>query len=119
MSGPPPTGREHNLRERRPVTVHCTCEVNPLMSAAPPTRKPPWAPRIWEGSDFFAWLRLLVRNRFAVHPSHWYIAAIITFVSFGHTLMRLLQGAIYGRVIRATRLTAPPIFILGHWRTGT
>jgi omega-hydroxy-beta-dihydromenaquinone-9 sulfotransferase len=89
------------------------------MSAAPPSRKPEWAPRIWEGSDFFAWLRLLARNRFAVHPAHWYIASIITFVSFGHTLLRLLQGAIYGRAIRETKLTAPPIFILGHWRTGT
>lgn len=117
MSGPPPTGREHNLRERRPVTGHCRCEVK--LAAATPTRKPEWAPRIWEGSDFFAWLRLLVRHRCAVHPSHWYIAAIITGVSFGHTLMRLLQGAIYGRAIRQTKLVAPPIFIIGHWRTGT
>jgi hypothetical protein len=88
-------------------------------ASAPPPRKPEWAPRIWEGSDFFAWLRLLARNRFAVHPAYWYIAAIVTGVSFGHTLMRLLQDAIFGRAIRATALTEPPIFILGHWRTGT
>ncbi len=49
----------------------------------------------------------------------WYIAAIVTCVSFGHTLLRILQGAIHGRAIRATKLTAPPIFIIGHWRTGT
>jgi hypothetical protein len=85
----------------------------------PASRKPEWAPRIWEGSDFFAWLRLLARNRFAVHPSHWYIAAIVTCVSFGHTVLRLVQSSIYRQRIRATELAGAPIFILGHWRTGT
>jgi hypothetical protein len=84
-----------------------------------PTREPEWAPRIWEGSDFFAWLRLLARNRFAVHPSCWYIAAIVTCVSFGHTVLRLLQGAVHGRAVRETEIVEPPIFLVGHWRTGT
>jgi hypothetical protein len=88
-------------------------------AANSPPRKPEWAPRIWEGSDFFAWLRLLARNRFAVHPGYWYIAAIVTFMSFGHTLLRLLQTILFRRAIRQTKLAAPPIFILGHWRTGT
>ena len=54
-------------------------------AAAPPpvsARKPEWAPRIWEGCDFFAWLKLLYRNRFAVEFRYWYIAVIVTFVSF-------------------------------------
>src|SRR2546429_396658 len=38
-----------------------------------------WAPRMWEGCDFFAWFRLLVRNRFAVHWAYLYIAVIVTF----------------------------------------
>src|SRR5262249_38094383 len=42
-----------------------------------------------------------------------------TFVTFGHTLGRWLQQAILGRRIRKTKITQPPIFILGHWRTGT
>lgn len=87
--------------------------------AAPaPAKKPEWAPRMWEGCDFFAWLKLLFRNRFAVHPRQWYIAVVITYVSFHNTLLRLVQDAIYGRAIRATKVE-PPIFILGHWRTGT
>jgi hypothetical protein len=89
------------------------------MAAATPPREPPWAPRIWEGSDFFAWLRLLARNRFAVHPAYWYIAAVVTCVSFGHTLMRWLQSALYRRAVHATELAGPPIFIIGHWRSGT
>jgi hypothetical protein len=86
---------------------------------APSPRKPEWAPRIWEGCEFFAWLRLLARNRFAVHPSYLYIAVIVTIVSFFHTLLRILQEAIYGRRVERTPITQPPLFIIGHWRTGT
>jgi hypothetical protein len=89
-------------------------------AAAPkPAAKPPWAPRMWHGCDFFAWIRLLVRNRFKVHWSYLYIAVVATFVTFTHTLLRWLQEAIFGRRIRKTKITQPPIFIIGHWRTGT
>jgi len=84
-----------------------------------PAKKPEWAPRMWEGCHIFAWLKLLFANRFAVHPRHWYIAIIITFVSSINTLLWLIQDAIYGRAIRKTKITEPPVFILGHWRTGT
>src|SRR5580692_11505286 len=78
-----------------------------------------YVPRMWNGCDFFAWLRLLARNRFRVHWRYWYIAIAVTLVSFGHTLVRWLQEALLGRRIRKTKITKPPIFILGHWRTGT
>ena len=90
-----------------------------MASPSPASKKPEWAPRIWEGSDFFAWIKLMARNRFAVHPAYWYIAAIVTCVSLGNTLLRWLESIIYGRAIRKTEITQPPIFILGHWRTGT
>src|SRR5205085_4351877 len=78
-----------------------------------------WAPRIWEGCDFFAWLRLLARNRFAVHPSYGYIAVIVTFVSACHTALRLVQATLYGNRVARTRLRHAPVFIIGHWRAGT
>jgi hypothetical protein len=74
---------------------------------------------MWQGCDFFAWFRLLVRNRFAVHWSCLYIAVVVTFVSVFHTLLRFLQEAWYGQQIRHTRIRHAPLFILGHWRTGT
>lgn len=30
-----------------------------------------------------------------------------------------IEGALYGRRVRRTELAGPPVFILGHWRTGT
>jgi hypothetical protein len=98
---------------------HVETMTSTMFDRAPTARKPAWAPRIWEGCDFFAWLRLLYRNRFAVHPAYWYIAIIVTFVSFVHTMLRLVQEVLYGSRIRHTPLTKPPLFILGHWRTGT
>ncbi|MBI3410323.1 MAG: sulfotransferase [Planctomycetes bacterium] len=86
--------------------------------SAPP-QETPWAPRMWQGCDFLAWLKLLARNRFKIHWSFLYIAIIVTFVSFWHTLLKWIQEAIYGRRIRRTKIKEPPIFILGHWRTGT
>ena len=76
-------------------------------------------PRIWEGCDFFAWLRLLVRNRFAVGLPYIYIAVIITFVSACHTVLRLIEETLYGDAVRRTPIRESPLFILGHWRTGT
>src|SRR5439155_3368254 len=63
--------------------------------------------------------RLLIRNRFAVHPSCLYIAVIVTFVSIFHTFLKLVHDACYGRRVKRTVLREPPIFIIGHWRTGT
>lgn len=88
-------------------------------SPTKPAKRRDWSMRMWEGIDFFAWLRLLARNRCAVHWRYLYIAVIVTFVSFGHTLLRLLQQLIYGRRIASTPIAEAPIFIVGHWRTGT
>jgi omega-hydroxy-beta-dihydromenaquinone-9 sulfotransferase len=97
--------------------------MNTTATAAPPppvlAKKPEWAPRMWQGCEFFAWLRLLRRNRCAVELPYLYIAASDTYVSFINSTLGLLQELIYGRALRKTRITEPPIFILGHWRTGT
>jgi omega-hydroxy-beta-dihydromenaquinone-9 sulfotransferase len=89
-----------------------------MSSAGPPIPSTEWAPRFWQGMELFAWMRLLLRNRFAVHPRYWYIAAIITLISIMHLVLRLVQDAWYGARIARTRLQTP-LFIVGHWRTGT
>lgn len=84
-----------------------------------PARGREWAPRIWEGIDFIAWVRLLARHRFAVNWSYLYIVAVVTVVSIFHTLLRFTQDIFYGRRIARTELPEAPLFIIGHWRTGT
>src|SRR6516164_2707766 len=106
------------LRHSLFLIRHCF-RARPLMTTKSASARPEWTPRIWEGIDFFAWVRLLARNRFAVDWSCLYIAIIVTLVSFVHSALRLLQEAWLGSAIRRTRLRYPPIFIVGHWRTGT
>lgn len=85
----------------------------------PAPKKTEWQPRMWIGCDLFAWLRLVVRNRFHFSLSHAYLFLTISFITLFHTFFRALQGLIYGRRIARTEIGHAPIFILGHWRTGT
>ena len=88
------------------------------MSAAP-AKQQQWSPRLWEGCDFFGWLRMLAANRFAVDPPHWYIAGVISGVSFTHTVLRWVQHGLYGDRVANTPIPDHPVFVIGHWRTGT
>lgn len=73
---------------------------------------------MWIGCDFFGWMRLLIRNRLDVEWPYAYIALIDTVASMVNTSLRYVEEAWYGRRLAAVEVK-PPIFILGHWRTGT
>src|SRR5207237_7624791 len=112
----------------RPDSSSRGSAVSFLKPHQPPVSAPPAPPRqrkwtlsvhIWQGCDFFAWWRMLVRNRFAVGWSFWWIAAIITPVSAGHTVAKLLQQALFRNRLARTRIEKAPLFIIGHWRSGT
>jgi hypothetical protein len=90
--------------------------TNPAASSKPGRE---WMPHFWEGCSFYAWVRLLARNRFAVQPRYWYVAAIVSVVSMAHSVLRFLQEAWYGDRLDRTLIRQAPIFIIGHWRTGT
>jgi hypothetical protein len=91
----------------------------------PPPPKPgkapqrEWSPHMWEGIPFGAWVRLLTRHRCAVGWAHLYVAAIVSVVSLAHTFLSLVQEAVLGRRIARTPIPEAPLFIVGHWRTGT
>ncbi|MGL4422245.1 MAG: sulfotransferase family protein [Gemmataceae bacterium] len=86
----------------------------------PPARKPrEWAPRMWEGADFLAWLRLLSRHRADIDPGYLYLLPIISTVTLSNTLLRGLHDWLYAARIARSQLSAPPVFVIGHWRTGT
>lgn len=78
-----------------------------------------WAAPVWIGCNFSAWSRLLIRNRFAVHWSRWHYAVLYTFVSVINSILGLLQKLVFGKRVAETAIADPPIFIIGHWRTGT
>ena len=81
--------------------------------------KDQWQPRLWEGSDFVGWLRLVARNRFAVGFPYWYIAGIVSGMSLVNTALRWVQHGLYGGRVARTPVPLHPVFVIGHWRTGT
>ena len=65
------------------------------------------------------WWRLLCANRFAVDPAYWHRAAFITASSIIHSFYRWREMRRFGSAIEKVVITKPPLFILGHWRSGT
>jgi len=65
------------------------------------------------------WWRLLRENRFAVAPVYWHRAAFIAALSLMNSWYRRKEDRLYGEQIARTELAGPPLFVLGHWRSGT
>jgi omega-hydroxy-beta-dihydromenaquinone-9 sulfotransferase len=68
---------------------------------------------------FGVWVRFLYQHSFRVHWSVWHVAFSITLFSIFNSFASLIQSLIYGRKIRNQDNLPPPIFIVGHWRSGT
>jgi omega-hydroxy-beta-dihydromenaquinone-9 sulfotransferase len=66
-----------------------------------------------------AWWRLLSAHRFRVRFSRLPVAASVTLSTANNSLLGLLQSAIYGARLRKTSIEHDPVFVLGHWRSGT
>jgi omega-hydroxy-beta-dihydromenaquinone-9 sulfotransferase len=80
---------------------------------------PEWAPRFWHGMQSKTWFSYLARNGFRISPRRLHIAfGVSAFMPFSDS-MALLHHLIFGRAIARTSLAGPPIFVLGHWRSGT
>ncbi|MBN2291108.1 MAG: sulfotransferase [Pirellulales bacterium] len=78
-----------------------------------------WVPRFWNGMGVGAWAGLVKRNRFAIDPRCYAMAGIMTGLAGVNAAMWAMQELILGRKIRNTQIEKHPIFIIGHWRSGT
>ena len=86
---------------------------------SPRSKYPLLAPRFWHGMTLGNWLALLARNRFAISWRRLHIVAGATPTTAFNSVCALAQRAIFGRRIARTEIRQPPIFIIGHWRSGT
>jgi hypothetical protein len=78
-----------------------------------------WIPRFWNGMGITTCFSLLARNRFAVSFLCIAMVAINVGIGFINTLLWLVEMALFGRKINRTRLAQDPLFVIGHWRSGT
>jgi omega-hydroxy-beta-dihydromenaquinone-9 sulfotransferase len=86
---------------------------------APVRRYPRWAPRFWHGMDFITWVRLFARNRFAAAPIRLSMVATVTAASLLNSFSSVFDRLLFTHRIRSAKLKEPPLFVLGHWRSGT
>lgn len=70
------------------------------------------------GITFGDWIRLLKQNRFAVDPAYWHRAAFVTLASVMNSRSRRKEEHLFHEQVERTEIQ-PPLFILGHWRSGT
>lgn len=68
-------------------------------------------------NSFRHWIRLL-RAGGGVDEGSRFRATAITSASPLWAPLRLAERVRYGRRVAATEITQPPVFIIGHWRTG-
>jgi LPS sulfotransferase NodH len=64
------------------------------------------------------WWRLLGANGFAVSPGHWKPATAITIMSLFNALRSRKESQLYDAQLAEVKVREP-IFVLGHWRSGT
>ena len=83
------------------------------------SKERPWTPRFWDGMGIWTWWSLVFRNRAAIAPSRIPMAILVTIFSNLNSLLGVLQLIFFGRKIARTKIQDDPIFVIGHWRSGT
>ncbi len=73
---------------------------------------------VWYGMRFATWMRLLARGRFDVTLNCLPRIATVTLMTALVSASALVGRILFARRVAETEV-APPVFILGHWRTGT
>jgi len=63
--------------------------------------------------------RVLARNHFRVSPRYLHRLAYLFAVGFMNSFFARIEALDNGADVEASELVAPPIFIVGHWRSGT
>ena len=65
------------------------------------------------------WFRLLRQGRFRVHLSRYPMLLGVSLSTPMNSSLGLLQDLLYHRKLKSAEFSGPPVFIVGHWRSGT
>jgi len=89
----------------------------------PPTQKfhayPWWSPRFWHGMPLRVWLPLVAEHHARASLTRWGLMATITAAAAFNSTAEALSNARFRRRLQSPPSTPPPLFIIGHWRSGT
>ena len=71
------------------------------------------------GCRFSVLMRLIFRNGISLYPVYLARSIVLFMNSLISSILILVEKNNFGKEIRETSLSKPPIFIIGHWRTGS
>lgn len=74
---------------------------------------------LWHTMNLSALWRLLRVHGFRVSASRWPRIATAIMSAVNNSILGALQSALYGSLLRDTEIKSNPLFVLGHWRSGT
>ncbi|TWT65416.1 Sulfotransferase domain protein [Posidoniimonas polymericola] len=80
---------------------------------------PWWALRIWSGMRFTHFFRMLRQHGYRIDPQRIGMALVLGQMTPWNSSLYGLQQLLFGRKIRDAKIEHPPVFIIGHWRSGT
>ncbi|HAD60943.1 MAG TPA: hypothetical protein DCG12_17015 [Planctomycetaceae bacterium] len=73
---------------------------------------------IWHGMTCSGLWRFM-RSRPLLHWSRLHRILSLPFSAVYNSAMKLVEGMLYGRKVRETKIEHPPVFVIGYWRSGT
>lgn len=82
-------------------------------------RYPFYSPRFWHGMRPGAWWGLLRSGRFRIHPTRIGIVIGVSIATPVNILLAGLEWLFFRGRLADAELHGPPVFIVGHWRSGT
>ena len=82
-------------------------------------RFPFYSPRIWHGMTAGVWFPLILRNGLRFSPRRYSLATTVSLVSILNSGLRAASELLYRKRAENKDLELAPLFVLGHWRTGT
>lgn len=85
----------------------------------PDSKYPRSGARLWHGMTTLNYLKLLTSGKFHVSFLRLGMAILLTIFSVPNSFLVLIQTLFFGRKIRRTQIEHAPIFVVGHWRSGT
>lgn len=92
------------------------------MAGGPENRhkRPGWTESVpWMGLSLRAWWKLFRRHGFKVEARHWPGALFDLAMASLNSTLGIMQWAVHGRDLALHPAPEPPLFVVGHWRTGT
>ena len=68
---------------------------------------------------FSDWVKLAAENRFRCHPFRLGLVGTVTQATVFNSALKWASQALYRRRVDEMQLIDDPVFIVGHWRSGT